>query len=157
MATRLPFSIKLSRRALARRDAFFASILRAVRPSSAEAGAAVHAFAFKNDEERFARALLDVQSRIWLYRNNQRAFCGDFIAVDMSSPKPAKRRAIVIELKQGAPVRWGGGGAGVQLKNAAEALRDPRGAGAVLGDEAPWEMVSGDAARLLGSLGVSLA
>jgi hypothetical protein len=140
-------SIRLTRRAVARRDAFFASILRALRPPSGAEALCVGTFAFKNDEEGFARALLLRQSRIWLYRSNQRAFCGDFVAVDMSSPKPSQRRAFVLELKRGAPLRTGGGGAGVQLRNAERAVRDL--AGAVLGDEPAWDAVTGDGERIL--------
>lgn len=149
MALRLPLSIRLSRRAVARRDAFFARVLGAVRPAPADAARAVHAFALKNDEESFARALLERHSRLWLYRGNQRAFCGDFVAVDMSSPRPSSRRAFVLELKRGAVLRCGGGGAGVQLVHAERAVRDPASVGAVLGEEAPWEMVCGDGERIL--------
>jgi hypothetical protein len=147
MALHFPLSLKLTRGALARRDAFFASILRALRPPPADAALAVHTFAFKNDEEGFARALLARRSHLWLYRSNQRAFCGDFVAVDMSSPRPSLRRAYVLELKRGAPLRPGGG-VGVQLRNAERAVRDL----AVLGAEATWEVLTGDGERILDRL-----
>ena len=121
MPPRLPTSVKLTRRALDRADALFAHFVRVLRPSAADAGFAVQSFAFKNDEHAFARALLQRRTEIWLFRSNQRAYCGDFIAVDMSNPSPDRRRAIVIDLKRGAPLRTGGG-AGVQLRNAAEAV-----------------------------------
>ncbi|MFT3775744.1 MAG: hypothetical protein QM820_61135 [Minicystis sp.] len=147
MALHLPLSVHLPRRALARRDAFIAALMRALRPRPSAAALAVGTFAFKNDEERFARALLFEHSRFWLYRSNQRAFCGDFVIVDMSSPRPARRRAFVVELKHGAPLRRGGGGAGVQLRNAEQVVRDLR--GAVLGDEASWDILTGDGGHIL--------
>lgn len=147
MSIRLPLFVKLTRRALDRRDDFIASILRAVRPSAAEAAFAVHAFAFKNDEQGFARALLARRPEIWLFRANQRAFCGDFLLVDMSSPATSRPHVCVLELKLGAPLRVGGGG--VQLRNAGRAVRDlPRMQGR-LGDEPPFEVLTGDGAAIL--------
>jgi len=81
----------------------------------------VHAFEFKNDERPFALALLRRKTNVWVYRANQRRFCGDFVVVDMSA-RPA-RRVWVIDLKMGRAVKTGGGGAGVQLVNAEAAAR----------------------------------
>jgi hypothetical protein len=151
MALHLPLAIRIPRRALARRDAFFATLLAAVRPPPSAAALAVGAYAFKNDEEGFARALLARHARLWLYRSNQRAFCGDFLVVDMSSPRPEGRRALVLELKRGAPLRHGGGGAGVQLRNAERAVR---GLGVdMLGESPRWELVTGDGERMLAWIG----
>ena len=75
--------------------------------------------------------------------------CGDFLVVDMSSPDHKRRRAFVMELKSGAPLRLGGGGAGVQLRNAGKAVRDVALASGVLDAEAPYELVTGDGERLL--------
>jgi hypothetical protein len=149
MALYLPLCLKLTRPALERSDAVAALILRAVRPPPAHAAFAVHAFAFKCDEEDFARELLRRRSHVWLFRSNQRAFCGDFVAVDMSSPSPARRRAFVLELKRGAPIRVGGGGAGVQLRNADRAVRGLAQEGGILGAEAPYVLATGDGERLL--------
>jgi len=147
MSLRLPLFLKLTRRALDRRDEFFASILRAVRPASADTAFAVHAFAFKNDEQGFARALLARRTEIWLFRANQRAFCGDFLLVDMSSPATSRRYAFVLELKLGAPLRVGGGG--VQLRNAGRAVRDLSRMQGRLGDEPRFEVLTGDGAAIL--------
>ena len=59
MAPRLPLAIKLTRRAVARRDLFCELVHKAVRPSQADADFVFHAFAFKADEDRFARGLMD--------------------------------------------------------------------------------------------------
>jgi hypothetical protein len=42
-------------------------------------------FALTRPEKRFACQLLQRKRNIWLFRCNQRGFCGDFIAVDMSA------------------------------------------------------------------------
>jgi len=123
MASHLPLSIRLTRRAVARRDLFVDLVQRAIRPSHADAAFAFHAFAFKADEQAFARELLERRTELWLFRTNQRASCGDFVAVDMSSPWPARRRAYVIELKRGMPPRIGGGAVGLQLQNAASVVQ----------------------------------
>ncbi|KYG07350.1 hypothetical protein [Sorangium sp. So ce542] len=153
MAPRLPLSIKLTRRAVARRDLFCELVQKAVRPCQADAAFAFHAFAFKADEDGFARELMDRRTELWLFRSNQRASCGDFLAVDMSSPWPARRRAYVIELKRGMPVRLGGGAVGVQLRNAASAVQGLAQQGDVLGAEAAYVTVAGDGAEIAAMLG----
>jgi hypothetical protein len=101
-----------------------------------------HAYAFKADEGRFARELLARRTERWLYRANQRAFCGDFVVVDMSPGRTAPRRAWVVELKLGAPLREGGGAVGLQLVRATEAL-------AALGLTGEATLLSGDARAVL--------
>jgi hypothetical protein len=144
MSIRLPLCVRLTRRALARRDAFVEAILRATRPARADAATAFHAFAFKNDERSFADELLARRTHLWLFRTNQRAFCGDFVAVDMSSPAAVSRRAYVLELKASASVRVGSGG--VQMRNAARALVELSYAGTQV------EVLTGDGGRILEAL-----
>ena len=73
-------------------------------------------------ERRFALELLRRKPNLWLYRCNQRAFSGDFIAVDMS-PSPAyPRPAFVLELKQDA--RLTEGVAGIQMAEHRLALEE---------------------------------
>lgn len=72
-------------------------------------------FEMSPGEVRFARALLARHTELWLYRTDQQAFAGDFLLVDMSAPDPAMRQLWALDLKLGAPVRVGGGGAGNQL------------------------------------------
>lgn len=142
---RLPLTIRLTRAAVARHDRFCERVVRAVEPRRADAAEAVHAFAFKADEGEFARAVLERHTRLWVYRANQRASCGDFVVVDMSSPWPARRRTYVVELKLGATPRVGGGGVGVQLLHAAEAVEEL----SVRTAEAPVVAVVGDGAALV--------
>lgn len=152
MSLRLPLAIRLTRRALARRDLFCALIHEATHAPRGAAAHAFHAFAFKADEHAFARALLTRRTQLWLFRTNQRAFSGDFVALDMSSPEPATRRAFVLELKRGMPLRVNGGAVGVQLRNVA-LVRASLVATGLVGEGVPWLTLAGDARELVGLLG----
>jgi hypothetical protein len=156
MPRELPLFLAIRRPSVERRDGLVLLVTRALRPPASEAGVAVHSFAFKSDERHFARELLRRKSNLWVFRSNQRLACGDFVIVDVSSPTPARRRAYVIDLKQGAPIRLGGGGAGVQLRNADHIIRALEEAG-VLGAEAVYELVTGDSQALLGFFGATTA
>jgi len=133
--------LRLPRAALARRDAV-------VRLSATWQARSL--FAFKCDELAFARALLERRTNLWLYRTSQRAFAGDFIVVDVSSPAPPFRRVTVVELKRGEPVRVGQPSS-VQLRNAPAALRELVGTG-VIAEDAPVRAVTGDASGVLALL-----
>lgn len=150
---RLPLALRLRRDVLSRRDAVAITVVRALRPSSAELARAVYPFAFKSDEHAFARALVARRTQIWVFRSNQQAFCGDFVLVDVSAPDPSRRRAWVVDLKRGADLRVGGGGAGVQLQRAPQAIAEVARAG-VLGHAPAWTAVTGDRRGLLGYFGV---
>lgn len=109
-------------------------------------------FAFKNDERRFALRLLELHARFWLFRTHQARFAGDFVAVDMSERRVARRRAFCVDLKLGAKLSEGGGGAG----NAFVGL--PRVVGAiaqgtrVLAPDHTLTRLAGDAERVLARL-----
>lgn len=154
MPLRIPTFLHLRRDALARRDAVSVTVARALHPTAAQAPLIVSSFAFKSDERRFARALLGAKSQLWLYRTNQRAFSGDFVVVDVSPPSLDRRRAFVLDLKLGAPLRLGGGGAGVQLRNAARVVRDIAREAGALGEDANYDIVTGDGDALLAFFGV---
>jgi hypothetical protein len=142
----LPYCVRLTREVLARQDAFRAALRRVADAARADPAVTHHTYAFKADEARFARALLERHPERWLYRANQRAFCGDFVVVDMSSARAPQRRAWVVELKLGAPLREGGGAVGVQLLHAAEAL-------AAVGASGVVTVLTGDARAVLDHLG----
>jgi hypothetical protein len=148
----LPRLLRLRGDVLARRDAVNILVSRTLRPAAADLPRAVHAYAFKCDEHDFARDLLSARTNLWLYRSNQQAFCGDFVVVDVSSPDPARRPAYVLDLKRGAALRVGGGGAGVQLRRAGLALDEVARSGAV-GKDCAWTAATGDRAALLAWLG----
>ena len=82
------------------------------------------------------------------------AFCGDFVVVDVSSPSRSRRRAFVLDLKHGARLRTGGGGAGVQLRNAPRVVQEVALATGVLDAAASFELLTGDAGLILSFLGV---
>ncbi|HBP22783.1 MAG TPA: hypothetical protein DEA08_34010 [Planctomycetes bacterium] len=130
----------------ARKVAFFLRAHFGERRLSSEL---VAAFRFVNDERAFARALVERKSNLWLFRCNQRAFCGDFVVVDMSSPDPRRRPVWVIDLKRGAPLRLGGGGAGVAFRNAGRAVRAVASGFQILGRRAEPELVTGDRELIL--------
>lgn len=144
----MPIVLQLPRRALARRDAIrqlvssfdFASFTRA----EVEA-----AFAFKDEELPFARALTSRRSQLWLFRANQRAFAGDFIVVDLSSSRVAKRPVLALDLKRGQRVRLGR--AGIQMQRTADAVTALAAHGVVAQGARPLH-ATGDASALLVAL-----
>jgi hypothetical protein len=112
-----------------------------------EGRALLDRFEMSGPERRFARALLGRKRNLWLYRCDQRRFCGDFLCVDMS-PRLALRPAAVLELKADAALTLGGGGAGVQFQNVPAAVRAAAAAG-VIADSCEPTLVCGDGARVL--------
>ena len=111
-------------------------------------------FALKQDERLFARELLYHKPHYWIFRGNQRRFCGDFVVVDMSCPVLRKRKVYVIDLKQNTPLKWGGGGAGIQFKNAARAVHMISEMTGAIPRNARYEKLVGDHRRLLTFFGV---
>jgi hypothetical protein len=89
------------------------------------------------DEERFAVALMDAHGRqglrkhnLRLYRVHQKKAAGDFLLVDLSGRLRAQGGgwvaqwdAFVLDVKMNAPLKLGGGGAGVQLRLAPKAVQ----------------------------------
>lgn len=134
---------------LDRRDAWPLAVERAVNRRS-DRDEAIAAFAFKNDEQGFARGLLSASSRLWLFRCNQRAFCGDFIAIDLSSARPDRRRVWVLELKRGQPLRVGSGG--VQMKNADKAVAEIATLAGVICANAAYDELTGDGGLVIDRL-----
>lgn len=109
---REPLIIRLTSRAVSRAD----GLKHLVRARIGSTDPAVEsAFFFKNDERSFARAVLDRLTHLWLFRTHQRRFAGDFIAVDMSGRETLPRRVYALDLKRGAELRVGGGGASNQF------------------------------------------
>lgn len=99
-------------------------------------------------EWAFARRVLLEHSRLWLWRTDPRARAGDFLVVDMSSPEPGRRRRFVLDLKCQAPVKTGGGGAGVSLTQAGAAVAWLEAQGIV--GAGPPLLATGDGAALIG-------
>ncbi|MFT5686476.1 MAG: hypothetical protein ACI8RZ_007432 [Myxococcota bacterium] len=109
-------------------------------------------FAMSSREEAFVRRLLRKKRNIWIFRCNQRGWCGDFVIVDMSQPDARRRLAVVIELKSGAALKRGGGG--LQVKNASAAIAELTASG-VLGEEPEVVTWLGSKEAVLAELGAS--
>lgn len=107
-------------------------------------------FDMRSHERAFVKTLLSRRRNLWLFRTNQRKFCGDFIAVDMSPSRPAQRRAFVLELKMGD--RLVIGGARLQCANHRAAVAELV-ARAVLAAESPVELLYGGETAVLSHLG----
>jgi hypothetical protein len=106
-------------------------------------------FALTRPEKQFARRLMQRKRNIWLFRCNQRGFCGDFIAVDMSADLPRLRSVVVIELKVGAGLRFGGTGAGNQLQRVEAAVTELVEAEGVITMDTPVTLACGDGDEVL--------
>lgn len=111
-------------------------------------------FSFKNDEKAFVRELLFRKSNFWIFRCDQQRACGDFVIVDMASPKVKHRSVVVLDLKQGAPLKIGGGGAGVQFKNAGLAVQAVAKEFQIIPSEVGFELLSGDKEKILAYWGI---
>jgi len=134
--------LKLSRAALARRDIVRRIVQRSPSVPRHAVAETTYAFAMTEDELSFARALLSVQSQLWLFRTHQRGFAGDFVVVDLSSPEPASRPVFAVELKLGARVRVHDG-TPLQLRNAGFVVSQIGRTG-VIDDAREPEMLTGD-------------
>jgi hypothetical protein len=108
-------------------------------------------FELRSHERAFVKTLFERRSNLRLFRSNQRQSCGDFIAVDMSAPRPADRRVHVMELKTGAALVVGG--ARLQCARYREALAEIAAAG-IIEATTPVELLYGDAPAILAHLGV---
>ena len=151
--SRVPWFLKLPRGAMVRRDVVLQLALASLSPRGVDLELALHAFAFKNDEYDFARALLERHPQLWVYRTHQQSRFGDFLVVDMSSPSPERRAAWAVELKQNSPLRAGGGGAGMQFMNVPALVGHVARETGVIAPGASVMRLSGDRAAVLAALG----
>jgi hypothetical protein len=145
-----PTFLKLSRAALARRDLVRRIVQRSPSVPRHAVAETTYAFAMTEDELSFARALLAVQSQLWLFRTHQRGFAGDFVVIDLSSPDPASRPVFAVELKLGARVRVHQG-TPLQLRNATTVITHIAKTG-VIADSCEPEMLTGDSRAVLDHL-----
>ena len=148
MPPRVPTLLRLRRELLVFRDAAALHVSSVLRPRPCWLPWVLHLFAFRNDEQGFALALLSRCTQLWVYRSNQQRACGDFVIVDLSAADPRRRPVWVVDLKQGAPLREGGGGAGVQLRYAGLAVEALARAGVVGAAVAP-RLLTGSAELVL--------
>jgi hypothetical protein len=107
-------------------------------------------FDMRSHERAFVKTVLARRSNLWLFRTNQRRWCGDFIALDMSCARRASRRAYVMELKMGG--RLVVGGAHLQCAHYEAAIGELV-ARAILDDRSRVELLHGDGAAIIEHLG----
>jgi hypothetical protein len=107
-------------------------------------------FEMRSHERAFVKTVLARRSNVWLFRTNQRKWCGDFIAIEMSSSRRVDRCAYVMELKTGVPLATGG--ARLQCSHFRAAV-DELVARGVLADSSPVELLYGDGPAVLTHLG----
>lgn len=106
-------------------------------------------YALKSDEKPFVRELLGRKRNLWVFRCDQRRFAGDFVVVDMSEPRPARRQVVVLDLKMGAPLVLGGGGAGIQLTQAQLAVEAVAARKGLIAPGTPYVLATGDKDAML--------
>jgi hypothetical protein len=111
-------------------------------------------FELAGHERAFVKTVFARRSNLRLFRSNQRQACGDFIAVDMSAPRPPDRRVHVLELKTGAPLVLGG--ARLQCANHRAAVDEIAATTGIVDATTRVELVYGDAGVVLAHLGVAL-
>ena len=109
----------------------------------------VSCFALSRPEKRFAKRLLETKRNLWLFRCNQRGFCGDFIVVDMSTARPDQRFVAVIELKSRGGLTFGGGKAGVQFRRVQAAKEELAETTGVVAKDTPTVLVCGGSEPVL--------
>lgn len=148
MTTTLPLVLKLPRRILARRDAVRMLVAGLEEKRDRSRVELVSVFEFKDSELSFARALSE-RTNLWLYRVNQRAFAGDFVVVDLSSPDVSRRPAVALDLKRGGKVREDR--AGIQMQRTDRAIAAIASAG-VVGPGCTPIHVTGDARSVLAAI-----
>ena len=144
MCPTLPIAVRLTP-AFARSRVSLADLLARIGPQHRGQASL---WRLSSREWAFARAVLTDHTRLWLWRTDPQARAGDFVVVDMSSPDWARRPIWVIDLKCNAPIKFGGGGAGVSLTRASHAVTELADQG-VVAEVAPT-LVTGDGRHLLG-------
>ncbi len=135
--------LHLPSKVLARKDAV-ACALGALALPERRRGRLDPFFALHPSELVFARQLLRVHTRFWLFRTHQQAACGDFVVVDMSSPRADRRSVYALELKTGSGVSTAGG---LQLAGVARAVEELTVEG-VVGDRANLVVLRGNAEEI---------
>lgn len=110
-------------------------------------------YALKSDEKPFVRELLGRKRNLWVFRCDQRRFAGDFVVVNMAEPRPERRHVVVLDLKLGAPLVVGGGGAGIQLTHAQEAVEGVAARPGVIAPGTPFVLATGGKDAMLAYLG----
>lgn len=137
--------VRLTRALLAKGEL---ALARAVHAERSDVRRTRRALACSRREVRFARALLERRTNLWLIRTSQHAFAGDFIVVDLSEPRVEERAALVLELKARTGVKFVSREMH-QTRNARAAIAATARATGALVASAPYVVVVGDPDELL--------
>ena len=124
------------------------TLARSLAPARRDLGATRRAFECSAPERRFAWALLERKTNLWLLRTDQRGFSGDFVVLDLSSPRLDDRPVLVLELKQGAALREVGP-TRHQVQNAAAAVAAAARLTGAIAPDAAFRVLLGDPDALL--------
>lgn len=148
LATPAPLVARLTLALLRKGDL---TVARSLGPRRGELGEVRRALTCHQAERRFARQVLERRTNLWVLRPSQRAFCGDFLLVDMSERRESARRVIVLELKLGAPLRRGGPTTH-QVQNAAAAVTAAAALTGAIPPDAEYAVWIGDPDQVLAAL-----
>lgn len=127
------------------------TVARSLGPRRGELGQARRALSCHEAERRFARQVLGERTHLWVLRPSQRAFCGDFLLVDMSARRASERRVIVLELKLGVALKRGGATTH-QVQNAAAAVAAAAALTGAIPPDAEYAVWIGDPDQVLAAL-----
>lgn len=130
--------LSLPSKHLRRRDVVARALLR-LELSPRERAELRPFFELHPSELSFLRAIVRVHTRFHVYRTHQKSACGDFVVIDMSSPRIDRRRVFAVELKSGGALSES---PSVQLARIDRALRELRRRG-VIGDEVEPRILRG--------------
>ena len=148
MSPRDPYVVRLTLPLLRRGEL---ALARALGSPRAQLRVARRVLACRAHELRFARAVLSGATQLWLLRVDQRGAGGDFLMVDMSSPRPERRRVLVLELKLGARLRRRRTSTH-QVRRAVAAVAAAARLTGVIPVEAPFEVWEGDPRAIAATL-----
>ena len=130
--------LSLPSKHLQRRDVVARALLR-LALSHRERAELRPFFELHPSELSFLRAIVRVHTRFHVYRTHQKSACGDFVVIDMSSPRIDHRRVFAVELKSGGALSES---PSVQLARIDRALRELRRRG-VIGQEVEPRILRG--------------
>ena len=140
----VPWTLHLPATLLLRGFSLARLLARDPKRSWSEGYRLLERFELRSHERGFALTLLQRRSNLWLFRCDQRRFCGDFVVVDMSAPRPVDRRVHLLELKQNEPLIVGARGERHQMANYGYAVEHIADTAGIIPAGHPCSLIYGD-------------